>query len=234
MCEGIGAPSLSRPLSLFLSSPRRCTFPPRSGLLPRVGTLIAFLLFHFQHVLHHRYTARPKPAASVALPSVGRSTRGRRLLQIRLNPHRHRSRHRPALPPTVAGPHSPTMAPRPLMDRQRSAGALLRRRGRGSSSARSRHHTSSRRVGSSRKCAYVLTCPPLMNTLDTSCDLLSQTISVTIHGVAQHLISYYSVEDAKSGRLRSPSTLPELSALEISPDYVRQPLHSSASSISRG
>ncbi|KAF8516509.1 Gti1/Pac2 family-domain-containing protein [Gautieria morchelliformis] len=38
--------------------------------------------------------------------------------------------------------------------------------------------------------------------------------------VAQHLISYYKVEDVEQGRLRTPSSLPELAALEISPEYL--------------
>ena len=43
---------------------------------------------------------------------------------------------------------------------------------------------------------------------------------MTIGGVAQHLISYYKVEDVESGRLRSPSSLPELASLDISPEYL--------------
>lgn len=43
---------------------------------------------------------------------------------------------------------------------------------------------------------------------------------MTIGGVAQHLISYYKVEDVEQGRLRSPSTLPELASLDISPEYL--------------
>jgi hypothetical protein len=35
-------------------------------------------------------------------------------------------------------------------------------------------------------------------------------MSMTINGYSQHLISYYSLEDALCGRLRSPSTLPEV------------------------
>ncbi len=47
-----------------------------------------------------------------------------------------------------------------------------------------------------------------------------QTFSLTIGGVAQHLISYYKVEDVEQGRLRAPSTLPELASLDISPEYL--------------
>lgn len=43
---------------------------------------------------------------------------------------------------------------------------------------------------------------------------------MTINGVAQHLISYYKVEDVENGRLRSPSSLPELASLDISPEYL--------------
>ena len=47
-----------------------------------------------------------------------------------------------------------------------------------------------------------------------------KTFSLTIAGVSQHLISYYRVEDVENGRLRSPSSLPELATLEISPEYL--------------
>ncbi|KAJ2986915.1 hypothetical protein NUW54_g9581 [Trametes sanguinea] len=49
---------------------------------------------------------------------------------------------------------------------------------------------------------------------------LSATFSLTIGGVAQHLISYYKIEDVEQGRLRSPSSLPELASLTISPEYL--------------
>lgn len=38
--------------------------------------------------------------------------------------------------------------------------------------------------------------------------------------MTQHLISYYKVEDVEEGRLRSPSSLPEIAALDISPEYL--------------
>ncbi|KAF8196992.1 Gti1/Pac2 family-domain-containing protein, partial [Pholiota molesta] len=38
--------------------------------------------------------------------------------------------------------------------------------------------------------------------------LMKKTFSVTIGGVAQHLISYYKIEDVENGRLRSPSPYP--------------------------
>ncbi|KAG5643835.1 hypothetical protein DXG03_009566 [Asterophora parasitica] len=47
-----------------------------------------------------------------------------------------------------------------------------------------------------------------------------QTFSLTIGGVSQHLISYYKIEDVTNGRLRSPSSLPELASLDISPEYL--------------
>ncbi|KAG6332531.1 hypothetical protein ID866_6560 [Astraeus odoratus] len=50
--------------------------------------------------------------------------------------------------------------------------------------------------------------------------LMKKTFSLTIGGVAQHLISYYKIEDVEQGRLRSPSSLPELASLDISPEYL--------------
>ncbi|KAF8509873.1 Gti1/Pac2 family-domain-containing protein, partial [Hysterangium stoloniferum] len=50
--------------------------------------------------------------------------------------------------------------------------------------------------------------------------MMKKTFSLSIGGVAQHLISYYKVEDVEQGRLRTPSSLPELAALEISPEYL--------------
>lgn len=47
-----------------------------------------------------------------------------------------------------------------------------------------------------------------------------QTFSLTINGVSQHLISYYKVEDVEQGRLRCPTSYPELASLEISPEYL--------------
>ena len=56
--------------------------------------------------------------------------------------------------------------------------------------------------------------------LECSIDFSPQTFSLTIGGVAQHLISYYKIEDITNGRLRSPSSLPELASLDISPEYL--------------
>ncbi|EMD36069.1 hypothetical protein CERSUDRAFT_138831 [Gelatoporia subvermispora B] len=50
--------------------------------------------------------------------------------------------------------------------------------------------------------------------------MMKKTFSLTIGGVAQHLISYYKIEDVEQGRLRAPSTLPELASLDISPEYL--------------
>ena len=52
------------------------------------------------------------------------------------------------------------------------------------------------------------------------CSHFCQTFSVTIGGVAQHLISYYKVEDITNGRLCSPSSFSELCSLDISPEYL--------------
>ncbi|CED83002.1 Gluconate transport-inducing protein [Phaffia rhodozyma] len=51
--------------------------------------------------------------------------------------------------------------------------------------------------------------------------LVKRTMSASINGVAQHLVSYYTLEDAMNGRLRTPSSLPELASLEINPEYLR-------------
>ncbi|KAJ6463728.1 Gti1/Pac2 family-domain-containing protein, partial [Mycena vitilis] len=50
----------------------------------------------------------------------------------------------------------------------------------------------------------------------------ARTFSVNIAGVPQHLISYYKVSDVESGRLRTPSFLPELAALEINPTLLER------------
>ncbi|KAJ6589430.1 Gti1/Pac2 family-domain-containing protein [Mycena capillaripes] len=52
--------------------------------------------------------------------------------------------------------------------------------------------------------------------------LMKKTFSLSIAGVAQHLISYYKVSDVESGRLRAPSSLPELATLEISPTLLER------------
>ncbi|KJA29532.1 hypothetical protein HYPSUDRAFT_221157 [Hypholoma sublateritium FD-334 SS-4] len=50
--------------------------------------------------------------------------------------------------------------------------------------------------------------------------LVKKTFSVTIGGVTQHLISYYKNSDVETGRLRPPSSIPEIAALHISPEYL--------------
>lgn len=45
-------------------------------------------------------------------------------------------------------------------------------------------------------------------------------MSVHVNGFAQHMISYYTLDDVLKGKLRTPSSLPELASLEISPDYL--------------
>ena len=46
-------------------------------------------------------------------------------------------------------------------------------------------------------------------------NLAHQTITVKVDGSDHHLISYFTQEDIRSGRLRRPNTFPELMALEI-------------------
>jgi hypothetical protein len=50
--------------------------------------------------------------------------------------------------------------------------------------------------------------------------LIKKTMSITINGVAQHLISYYMPHDIISNKLRTPSSVPELASLEISPELL--------------
>lgn len=50
--------------------------------------------------------------------------------------------------------------------------------------------------------------------------LTIKTMTLTINGFHQHVVSYYTLEDATAGRLRRPSTIPEFTALEISPEYL--------------
>ncbi|TFY74993.1 hypothetical protein EWM64_g9019, partial [Hericium alpestre] len=52
--------------------------------------------------------------------------------------------------------------------------------------------------------------------------MMKKTFSLTIGGVSQHLISYYKIEDVEQGRLRSPSSYPELASLDISPEYLEK------------
>ncbi|KAF9924186.1 hypothetical protein FBU30_005804 [Linnemannia zychae] len=50
--------------------------------------------------------------------------------------------------------------------------------------------------------------------------LIKKTLSIVVNGVSQHMISYYSKEDVLSGKLRTPSSVPELANLEISPEFL--------------
>ncbi|KAF9153093.1 hypothetical protein DFQ26_000673 [Actinomortierella ambigua] len=50
--------------------------------------------------------------------------------------------------------------------------------------------------------------------------LVKKTMSIVVNGVSQHLISYYSKDDVLQGKLRTPSSLPELASLEISPEFL--------------
>ncbi|WRT63484.1 uncharacterized protein IL334_000389 [Kwoniella shivajii] len=50
--------------------------------------------------------------------------------------------------------------------------------------------------------------------------LVKKTMSVSVNGFAQHMVSYYTVQDVMTGKLRSPSQIPELSSLEISQEYL--------------
>ncbi|PWN46684.1 hypothetical protein IE53DRAFT_382697 [Violaceomyces palustris] len=52
--------------------------------------------------------------------------------------------------------------------------------------------------------------------------LCKKTISIQVEGSTQHLISYYTVDDVRSGRLRTPSSLPEIAALCISPIFLNK------------
>ncbi|CAO3660207.1 unnamed protein product [Umbelopsis ramanniana] len=47
-------------------------------------------------------------------------------------------------------------------------------------------------------------------------------MSIVVDGVHQNLISYYDIEDVMAGRLRTPSNVPELAILEISPDFLHK------------
>ncbi|KAG0363482.1 Gti1/Pac2 family-domain-containing protein [Gamsiella multidivaricata] len=50
--------------------------------------------------------------------------------------------------------------------------------------------------------------------------LIKKTMSIIVNGVSQHMISYYSKEDVLAGKLRTPSSVPELAGLEISPEFM--------------
>lgn len=50
--------------------------------------------------------------------------------------------------------------------------------------------------------------------------LIKKTMSIVVNGVSQHLISYYDPKDVLQGKLRTPSSVPELASLEISPELL--------------
>jgi hypothetical protein len=50
--------------------------------------------------------------------------------------------------------------------------------------------------------------------------LIKKTISLVLDGNPLHLISYYHPDDVLDHRLRTPSAVPELVNLEISPDLL--------------
>ncbi|KAI8148331.1 Gti1/Pac2 family-domain-containing protein [Fennellomyces sp. T-0311] len=50
--------------------------------------------------------------------------------------------------------------------------------------------------------------------------LIKKTMSIVVNGSPQHLISYYTKEDVLNNRLQTPSSIPELASLEISPDLL--------------
>ncbi|KAK3806709.1 MAG: Gti1/Pac2 family-domain-containing protein [Benniella sp.] len=50
--------------------------------------------------------------------------------------------------------------------------------------------------------------------------LIKKTMSIVVNGVPQHMISYYSKEDVLSGKLHTPSSVPEFAGLEISPEFL--------------
>lgn len=52
--------------------------------------------------------------------------------------------------------------------------------------------------------------------------LCKKTISMQVEGSTQHLISYYTIEDVQKHRLTIPSSLPEISALSISPIFLNK------------
>jgi len=47
-----------------------------------------------------------------------------------------------------------------------------------------------------------------------------QTMSIKVNGYTQHLVSYYSLDDVNTGKLRAPSTIPEFQALDIDEDFL--------------
>ncbi|KAL0084003.1 Gti1/Pac2 family-domain-containing protein [Phycomyces blakesleeanus] len=50
--------------------------------------------------------------------------------------------------------------------------------------------------------------------------LIKKSMSIVVHGVSHHLVSYYNPLDVVQHRLSTPSSNPQLSRLEISPDLL--------------
>lgn len=52
--------------------------------------------------------------------------------------------------------------------------------------------------------------------------LIKKTLSIQVNGSSQHLISYYTKEDVLSGKLATPSSIPQIASFQISPDLFMQ------------
>lgn len=52
--------------------------------------------------------------------------------------------------------------------------------------------------------------------------LVKKTMSVTVHGVTNHLISYYHVDDVMSNRLRTPSQIDNLRYVRPRTELISQ------------
>ncbi|CAG8471601.1 10030_t:CDS:1 [Funneliformis caledonium] len=50
--------------------------------------------------------------------------------------------------------------------------------------------------------------------------LIKKTMSIMVNGVSQHMISYYTKEDVLACKLKTPSSIPNLAILEISPEFL--------------
>ncbi|KAI9276098.1 Gti1/Pac2 family-domain-containing protein, partial [Sporodiniella umbellata] len=52
--------------------------------------------------------------------------------------------------------------------------------------------------------------------------LIKKTLSIQVNGSSQHLISYYTKEDVLEGKLLSPSVVPDIAQVRISPELFMQ------------
>ncbi|EIE78163.1 hypothetical protein RO3G_02867 [Rhizopus delemar RA 99-880] len=52
--------------------------------------------------------------------------------------------------------------------------------------------------------------------------LIKKTLSIQVNGSSQHLISYYTKEDVLSGKLATPSSIPQIASFQISLDLFMQ------------